>query len=96
MRSFGVRVKAGAIELGRNISAWCGQMDEDECRRTVCRWRMIGQAALAKKGNNRRVNVGLKVRRIERCRIGATVHLINANGRIDLMAEGNVAAKRRA
>jgi hypothetical protein len=50
----------------------------------VWRWRMIGQATLAKERSKRRVDVWLKIWRVERYRVGAAVPVIDADGRIDL------------
>ena len=96
MRSFGVWVEPSAIKLGGVVSAWRGHVDEDECRRTVCCWKMISHATLAKKGNEMLAEVGLKVWLIERCWIVAMLHVINANDRIDLAPVGDVATKQRA
>lgn len=56
---------------------------------------MISHTALAKKGNDMLAEVGLKVRRIERCWIGATLHAVNVNSRIDLTPVGDVATENR-
>ena len=89
-------MKRRAIELSGVISAWRSHVDDDECRRTVCCWRMIGQAPLAKKSNNRLVDVWLKVRGVERWRVIAAAHVINADDRIDLTQPRDVATKHSA
>ena len=55
---------------------------------------MIDQAPLAKKGSNRPVDVWLKVRRVERCWIVATLHVKDADGCADAMPPSDVVAKR--
>ena len=93
MRSFGVWVEPRAIELGGVVSAWRGHVDEDECRRTVCRGKMISHATLAKKGNDMLAEVGLKVWLMERYWIVATLHAVNADAGIDLTPVGDVATE---